>query len=221
MASHVNGAPKNQSQLRVCECTQYVLSLSRLCMYMGVTCVFLCVCLGVCFCVFQCYVVHLPGLGSGQCVLIGLVTDWCIIHHLMESDRWLLLWVHACVSMCLRWRGCVFVLAVLTFLCVPLCALCSLSVRKADTRKKYVCECPIVKKQSTKLKAIKRERVKKCFPSVRNYQCYSSAFTQLLYLCTNLWYVLCQHNEEMLVFLKRQKSDKEWMAGSTKNSHIK
>ena len=35
---------------------------------------------------------------SRQCVLIGLVTDWCIIHQLMKNYRWLLLWVHECVS---------------------------------------------------------------------------------------------------------------------------
>lgn len=67
-------------------------------------CVCVCVCRGV-ICGYLCgflYVCVWPCCAftssSGQCVLIGLVTDWCIIHHLMESDRWLLLWVHAWIS---------------------------------------------------------------------------------------------------------------------------
>lgn len=48
----------------------------------------------VCFAVFS--VLHRSC--SRLCALIGSVTDWCIIHHLMENDRRVPLWADVCAS---------------------------------------------------------------------------------------------------------------------------
>ncbi len=75
MASHVNTAPTHQSQLGVCVCV----------CVLGVLLVVICVVSymhpGVFFHVSPCCALT---SSLGQCVLIGLMTDWCIIHHSME-----------------------------------------------------------------------------------------------------------------------------------------
>lgn len=153
MASHVNRAPTHQSQLSVC-----------VCVCKGVICVVsrVCVCLGVCFCVSPCCAFT---SGSGQCVLIGLVTDWCIIHHLMESDRWLPSWVRACVSTCSfeqvmkRSRcGCVFS-GRCSYDCVSLCTfvyfMCVQDTGKMRHRWS-TCVCPAVENRISQSKQSKR-----------------------------------------------------------------
>ncbi len=87
MASHVNTAPTHQSQLSksvcVCVCVEVIFV---------VICAVSLVRLRVCFHVSPCCALTSD---SGQCVLIGLMTAWCIIHHWMESDESMHAYRHA------------------------------------------------------------------------------------------------------------------------------
>lgn len=112
MASHVYRASKHQSWLTVCVYSMwgfvYVCDAGLFVLVWFSLCVWESFCVSLC-CAFI--------SSSGKRVLIGLLNDGCIIHCLMESDRWMPLRAHVCVSTCLD----VWFYFILWYLCAPVC----------------------------------------------------------------------------------------------------
>lgn len=111
---HMYTEPRSINHDSQCVCVCTVCGVLSVCVLQGYLylLVWFSLCVWESFCVSLCCAFI---SSSGQRVLIGLLTDGCIIHCLMESDRWLPLRVHACVSTCLD----VSFYFILWYLCVP------------------------------------------------------------------------------------------------------